>query len=1049
MSLPRAIICIVILTLAAVCAAAASPCNLSTDYLSAPMGADSAQPSLSWQMSASRRGAMQTAYQIQVATSTKLLDAGRPDMWDSGRVKSRESVGVAYAGKSLKSRSAYFWRVRIWDERGVASEFSKPASFEMGLLDPSDWSARWVSCGAPGGNGYHAQFGASVDDAKWVRIDLGKPVRFASVVLYPARPYNFSRDEPGFGFPVRYRIEASDDADFASARTIADRASADQPNPGADPVAIPVGERTARYVRITAVKLDHPSGTQPLLALAEMEVLDTHGTNVAHGAEVRAMDSIEAAGWSIRQLTDGERVSHQPGDAGPILRREFEITRAIARARAYVTGLGYYELRINGRRVGDRVLDPPRTEYSKRVCYSTYDVTSLLAQGRNCAGAMLGRGWWSGSPRFLLQLEIEFTDGSSQTVTSDGSWKWASGPIIENSLYNGETFDARIDPRGWDKPGFDDTKWKAVAAIDSSSRVTLSAQMIQPIKVVETLPAKTITSPRAGVYVVDFGQNFSGWCRISLASPIGARVTLKHAELLYADGTVNQENLRSARATDVYVTRGVGAETYEPRFTYHGFRYVQIEGYPGKLAPSAIRGQVVHTALAPRGSFECSKELLNQIQRNCQWGERTNFHSIPTDCPQRDERQGWMGDAWMGADAMYRNFDMTPAYAKFLRDIADAEGAKGEVPDTVPHVWGGQPGDPMWSAAYPVILWRAYLHTGDKRILAEHYDGARRSVDLLAREAKDYIVSRNTYGDWIAVEGTPGDLVSTGTFCWLTGVVADMAEALGKGDDAATYRALKARIGSAFNAKFLDVNAGTYGNGSQFSNAFPLYLGIVPPDKLDQITKRLVSDVEVKHKNHLSTGFIGTPFLLDALVGQRRADLAYNIVTQETYPGWGYMVKNGATTIWELWQLATGNGMNSHNHPALGFVSAWFSETLAGLAPDPKHAGWERFTVKPYVLGDLKWAKASIGTLRGKVASDWRLTGSGITLSVSVPANTAATVCVPKLGREDCAIREGKCIVWRGGKFTPAEGITSARDIGDWIEFEVTSGQYSLNLQTF
>jgi alpha-L-rhamnosidase len=1029
-----------------IAAAGASPPRLLlTDYLANPLGIDSAMPGFSWQMQSTRRGAVQTAYQVQVASSKARLAAGKPDMWDSGKVKSRQPVAVVYDGKPLKSRAAYAWRVRVWDEHGTPGEFSQPASFETALLSPKNWSARWVSVPSAGGNGYHSEFGSDVNDTKWVQVDLGKPVSIASIVFYPARPFNFQRDDPGFGFPVRYRIEASDSADFASSRVISDRTAQDQPNPGANPVTISISDQIARYVRVVATKLDQPNGAQPLFALAEMEVLDSRGVNLAFRAPVQAHDSIEQFDWGTRLLTDGDRLSHVPNQVSPLARREFDVNKPVARARAYVTGLGYCELRLNGAKVGDRVLDPPRTDYTKRVCYSTYDVTNSLVRGRNCVGVMLGRGWWTDSPRFLVQLVIDFTDGSSKRVVSDASWRWSDGPILENSLYNGETLDARKEPRGWDKPGFDESKWKPV--IPFASDVALSAEMIQPIKVVETLAPKAITSPAPGFYVVDFGQNFSGWCRISLSAPAGTRITLKHAELLHPDGTVNQENLRSARATDVFVTAGTGKETYEPRFTYHGFRYVQVEGWPGVLTSDAIQGRVVCTALDARGTFACSNDLLNKIQHNAWWGERTNFHSIPTDCPQRDERQGWMGDAWMSSDAMYHNFDMAPAYAKFLRDIADAEGTDGSVPDTVPHVWGGQNGDPMWSAAYPVILWETYLHTGDKRILAEHYDGVKRFVDLLHGEAKDLILTQNTYGDWIAIEGTPKELISTGTFCWLSGMVADMAEALGKREDARTYRELRKSIGVAFNARFFDDKTGSYGNGSQFSDAFPLALGIVPTDKLDQVTKSLVDGVEAKHGGHLSTGFIGTPFLLDALVREGRADLAYRIVTQKTFPGWGYMVANGATTTWELWQLATGNGMNSHNHPALGFISAWFYQTLAGLVPDPKNAGWERFTVKPYVLGDLKWARASVQTLRGKVESDWRLTASGISLSVTVPANSTATVCVPKLNKKNCSVSEGKSDVWKAGAFQPsAKGVRSARDGGEWIDFEVTSGHYAFTL---
>ena len=1017
----------------AVCAS--QPTNLLTDYLTNPLGTDTSNPGFSWRLTDNGRDITQFAYQIQVATSESGF--AQSSVWDSGKVNSSSCVAVQYGGKPLKSSTRYYWRVRTWDKSGKAGAYSNAAWFETALLQNGDWKAKWVSTPSFGGNGYHSTFGESVDESKWVQIDLSKPAAISTIVLHPARPYNYSLDVPGFGFPVRYKIEVSDDPKFSSAdlMVVIDRTDVDQPNPGADPARLPINPVTARYIRITATKLHHPHGTRPLLALSEMEVLDEKGVNLAWRTSVSAKDSIEAHEWSTKLLTDGDHVSHVPHQNSPIARKEFVVNKKIARARAYVTGLGYYEFHLNGAKIGDRVLDPARTEYSKRVIYSSYDVTSHISQGRNCAGIALGCGWWKEAPRFLVQIAVDFADGSKQTIISDSSWRWTAGPILENSLYNGETFDARLRMRGWDEPGYNDSAWEKIIDLGSPS-VIMSAQMIQPIEVVDTIPVKSITSPSQGVYVVDFGQNFSGWCRINVAAPIGTCITLKHAELLHPDGTVNQENLRSARATDVYITAGVGRETYEPSFTYHGFRYVQVEGWPGKLTANDIQGRLVCTDLAPRGTFACSNDLINKIQECSWWGMRTNYHSIPTDCPQRDERQGWTGDAQMTASALYYNFDMSPACVKFLRDIVDAQGEDGSVPDTVPKVWGGQNGDPMWSAAYPVIVWQMYLHTGDKGILAQHYNGVKRFIDHLHRQTNDLVLAHNTYGDWVAVEGTPKDLISTGGFCWMAGMFADMSEALGKTDDATQYRQLQKSIGQAFHKAFYNSESRFYGNGSQFSNAMPLALGIVPADKRAEIKSSLIDAVEIKHKGHLSTGFIGTPFLLDALVGEGRADLAYKIVTQPDYPGWGYMIQNGATTVWELWQLATGGGMNSHNHPAFGFVSAWFYKTLAGLDPNTARPGWEIFTIKPYVLGDLTWAAGSIDTLRGKVSSQWRLIPNGIALTADVPPGSVAQVYLPKLGKQNCKVYDGSALL----------GKDRTRDAGDWVCLEVGSGRHALKL---
>ncbi len=1027
----RLLLLFVCTLLTALPAFASQPYYLLTEYLTDPLGIDSAKPAFLWRVNDSA----QSAYQIQVTTDEKLF--GKADMWDSGKVASNQVTVVHYAGKPLNSRTRYYWRVRTWDKSGKPGQYSHAAYFETALLKTNDWTAKWVTVPGSGGNGYHSQFGSDENDSKWVQIDLGKPTTFSKIVLYPARPYNFQRDEPGFGFPVRYKIEASNDPNFAAGNIIAsiDRTDSDQPRPGANPVELSIKPTTARYLRITAAKLHHPEGTKPVFALAEVEILNSKGENLALRAGVKAKDSVEGYDWSTRLLIDGDQISRPPDRSSPIIRREFNVKGKISRARAYVTGLGYYELFINGQKIGDRVLDPARTEYSKRIDYSVYDITNNLTEGRNCAGIMLGNGWWNESPRFLLQMELIYANGSKQTIVSDDSWKYSYGPILENTLYHGETYDARRQLRGWDNPGFDDAQWSSVELVGMSDR-TLTAQTIQPIQVVETIQPKKITSPKPGVYVVDFGQNFSGWCRISVGAPVGTKITLKHSELIYPDGTVNQENLRSARATDVYVTAGVGREVYEPRFTYHGFRYVQIEGWPTALTKDAIQGRLVCTALAPRGVFSCSNDLINKIQSCSYWGMRTNYHSIPTDCPQRDERQGWTGDAQMTASALYYNFDVAPACEKFLQDIADAQGEDGSVPDTVPKVWGGQNGDPMWSAAYPVILWETYLHTGDKGLLAKHYNGVKKLIEHLRSQTNDLILQHNRYGDWVSIEPTPKELISTGGFYWMTGMLADMAEALGKNEDAKTYRALKSSIAAAFNKAFYDPKTGIYGNGSQFSIAMPLALDIVPVQKRAQVLASLVDAVEVKHKGHLSTGFIGTPFLLDALVKHGRADLAYKIVSQPTYPGWGYMIENGATTVWELWHLATGNGMNSHNHPAFGFVSSWLYRNLAGLCPEAAGAGWSRFTVKPYVLGDLKWAKASINTLRGEVGSQWSLIADGIELKVTVPNGSVAEVYLPKLGKQDCRVFSGNAILGKG----------RIRDAGDWVSLDAGPGSHIFRL---
>lgn len=1006
-----------------------------------PLGIDTPTPRVSWQFVQEGRNRSQSAYEVQVGTKTSEL--GRKNAWSSGRMPSSLTINIPLQGIRFLSGTRYYWRVKVWDAAGIQSEWSEIAWFETALLSQSEWKGEWITC-ITGGNGYHSQVAAAQDDAKWVQIDLGEPTSISRIALHPARPYNWQEDVPGFGFPIRYRIDASDDPEFREPIVLADRSDEDQPNPAENAVILDFPAVKARYVRLTATKLYVYTHVGFIFALADAEIMDSSGACISREKPVVALDSIEEHGWSKSKLTDGELRSGPPVTVAPMFRYEFDLAKKVTRARAYVAGLGYYELRLNSQRVGDRVLDVPYTTFDRRVLYSTYDVTDMLKTGRNAVGATLGRGWFKQPPRILLQINVEFADGTASAITTGEDWRRGLSPITSESLYHGETYDARLEQPGWDAPGFDDAGWDHAPVVPPPTR-ELSAQMIQPIRVVESLKPRSLTNPKEGVWVYDFGQNFSGWCRLKVSGPAGAEVTMKHAEWTHDDGTVNQENLRSARATDKYVLKGEGTEVWEPRFTYHGFRYVQIEGFPGKPSLGTLEGRVVHTSFESDGDFKCSNSLINQIHSNSRWGYRTNWHSIPTDCPQRDERQGWMADGHMTADMGFYNFDVAPAYTKWLQDMQDAQGEDGRIPDTVPHVWGSNPGDPMWASAYHFVAWDMYRHTGDRQLLARHYEGLKRYVDMLEREAgDDCIISRNNYGDWVGVVETPRDLISTGGFYRCSWLTARMAEILNKPRDVRAYDRLCRRIAEAFNARFFNTETNNYGNGSQYSNAWPLYLGIVPPDRHDVVVQNLVNNIRVSHKSHLSTGFLGARYLLEVLCNEGHADLAYTIVTQEDYPGWGFMIANGATTIWELWVKATGNGMNSANHPAFGFVDGWFYRALAGIQPDDMAGGFERFDIKPFVVGDLKEAKAEVNTVRGLVASHWRRSTDGLTLDVMIPANTVASVWVPKVGLADPEVKVGTTPVWRKGKLvrgTP--GIHGALDAGDWVKLEVGSGEYS------
>ncbi len=741
---------------------------------------------------------------------------------------------------------------------------------------------------------------------------------------------------------------------------------------------------------------------------------------------------------------------------GNLLRKEFTLAGKVERARVYITALGYYELHINGRKIGHAALDPAWTTYPKRVLYRTYDVTAALHPGPNVLGVMLGGGWatqtaggpgYYPAPALLLQMSVELADGRQLTLASDASWLTRAGPIVSDSVYDGEVYDARLKEPGWDRPGFAAAGWRTARVVPGSSG-KLSAEMMPPIRAVDTLAPQSMTSPRPGVYVYDFGQNFSGWAELRVRGPRGTRVEMRYAELLYPDGTIDRENLRQAKARDIYVLKGEGVETYQPRFTYHGFQYVELTGFPGAPSLDTLRGRVVHSAVRPAGSFVASNPILNQIQHLIHWGQLSNLMSVPTDCNQRDERQGWMGDAQASAQEAMLNFQMAAFYTNFIRDIRDAEKADGEIPDTVPHKYGSYPGDPAWSSAYPLLCWYMWQQYGDRRILEENYEGLKKYESYLESRAQNNVLRYSYYGDWVAIQPTPGALVSDFYYYRDTEILASVAKILGQAADAATYSSLAGQIRAAFNAAFFNTSTGEYANGSQTANALPLFLKLPPQGRGGAVFGHLLDDVVYGHNTHVTTGFIGVKYLLPVLTMYGQNDVAYDLATRTTYPSWGYMVRRGATTLWELWQDKTGQGMNSHNHIMFGSVGAWFYRALGGIDLARGSEGYRHIVIHPHLHEDLPWASASVDTVRGRVSCSWTHEPGRIEIRATVPANADATVAVPQDPEMTrVTIREGHRVVWQDGRFVPGDpGVTSAVRHGDDYVFSVGSGSYDFAL---
>jgi alpha-L-rhamnosidase len=732
----------------------------------------------------------------------------------------------------------------------------------------------------------------------------------------------------------------------------------------------------------------------------------------------------------------------------------FEIDRPVARARAYVAGLGWHEFRMNGHKVGDAVLEPAQTAFDKRVLYVTHDITEQLRQGSNIVGAIVGNGW-HGAPKLLVQIEIDNADGTTRQVLTgrqivgNTMWNVADGPIVDNSIYDGEIYDARLEKAGWDSsdaiepPGA--RNWWMPMLADSPGG-ELWPQTLEPIRVIETRKALTVSEPQPGVFVFDGGQNLAGWVKLRVSGARGTAVTLRFAESLYTDGTVNQENLRGALARDIYILKGGGPEEWEPTLTYHGFRYVQVEGFPGEPTLDSIEIKVVRSDVARTARFASSSELLNRIDDAVIWTESSNLHGVPTDCPQRDERMGWLNDMAARSEELVLNFDVARLLPKWMDDIADAQDPRtGAISDTAPFRWGSRPADPV-SVCFLLIPRLLHRHYGDTRTMARHFGAMQRWVDYLATRAPGQIVEYSYYGDWAppiaqgvpesigssaVAKNTPGPLVSTGHYFYAAKLLSGMATTLGRTADAARYAQVAEEIHSAFNDRFWDPGAGVYGTGNQACNALALYMGLVPPDRQARAFSALVADIE-KQGFHLTTGNLCTKYALEVLAERGRLDVAFRVATRTDYPSWGYMFARGATTMWERWEEATGGGMNSHNHPMYASIGAWLHRWVAGIRLADDAVAASDLVIAPQPLDGLASASSELRTVRGKASASWRSTVGRLELDAEVPSGTRARFRIRKPSPRARLTESG----------SPATDLRELRETDSAFEFETGGGFY-------
>ncbi len=789
-----------------------------------------------------------------------------------------------------------------------------------------------------------------------------------------------------------------------------------------------------------------------------------------------SMGLLEAGDWMGKWIAAPEEIS------APLLRKEFTLHEKVRTAKVYISGLGYYELHINGERVGGHVLDPATTYYNNdqlvelgaRVLYVTYEVRDRLQTGANAFGVMLGNGWYSAEadippapmhrepygerPRLLLQMNMELVDGTQAYVASDETWKVAGGPITYNDYCHGETYDARLEAPGWDRTGFDDSAWGRAESAEAPGGA-MTAQALPPIRVMKTLKPVGCFFSGEGTHVFDFGQHFSGWCRLRLRGPRGSRIRLRHGARVYDDGTLDaRSNLfdqgrtdHIARQTDTYIAKGAGAEVWEPHFTLHGFRYVALEGYPGAADLDSVEGRVVHSSVNTAGSFACSNVLVNQIHHNICWTLASSLQGFPQDAADRSERVGWLGDP-IPEDYIF-NFDTASFWTKWADDLKDAQKPDGDIPVICPLHWRRTHDAfrmmPVWKSTYPLVVWQVYQFYEDERILATHYDGLVKLVEFLRVQSTDHIISAGL-GDHMEPQAdgttshrplhTPPALTSTAYYYLDACIAARAAGILGKSGDGKEYSALAAKIKEAFNREFLHGDTFQYASGSQTANALSLALDLVPQDRVEAVVKNLLDDIATRHNGHLSTGLVGTNALAHALPRYGAADVLYRIATQTTFPSWGYQIERGATTLWETWD---GNPQErlSYNMKIFGSIEKFFYKDLAGIRPAAP--GFRRLVIKPCVVGDLTWVRASTHTVRGLVAVEWEKGDGTLDMRVTIPVNSRAIVSVPGIGLRNVSVKEGNKTIWKdGGYIAAVEGISGGRESEDYVTFEVGSGSY-------
>jgi alpha-L-rhamnosidase len=773
--------------------------------------------------------------------------------------------------------------------------------------------------------------------------------------------------------------------------------------------------------------------------------------------------------WNAKWISDQRSLPSKDEDfyketPNPLLRKEITLKKEVKSARLYIAGLGYSIAYLNGQRVGDHKLDMPWTQFGKQVMYNTFDVTSMLRKGKNAIGVILGNGWYNpmpiklfqrwnlrdyltvGKPCLKAQLRIIFSDGSTETIATDESWKAGDGPILKNSVYLGEWYDARLEQNGWTEPGFDDSKWQK-AKLQAGPKGQLIAQYTPPIRATKILKPVKMTEPKPGVYLFDFGQNFAGVPRLKVKGPAGTTVALRGGEDIHADGTLNNLTVITAQLKamwnlrggpgcpddpmmiNTYILKGDGDEVFTPEFTFSSFRYLEVTGFPGKPDLNSVEGLRMNTDLQETGNFACSNEMFNRIQEMAKWTFLSNVFSVQSDCPAR-EKLGYGGDIVVTAEAFSYNFDMSSFYRKVVQDFVNDARPNGEMTSIAPNMGIGETdAPPGWQLAFPFGMKVLYDYYGDTRTMEKNYEVLKKQVDFMHSANPDHILEKGI-GDHESLDPKTISLSSTAFFFHHVIILAEFAELLNKKEDAELYRKLAGEIRLAFVKTFLKPGTGVFDSGTQAAQLISLYYDLVPENEKKAAVDHLLLEIYSKHNGHLSTGIFGTKFMFDFFRGQNRNDVSYSVANQRDFPGWGNMLANGATTLYESWQYP--DTVNSQNHPMFGSISEWYYKSLLGI--NAKAPGFTKIEIKPQPAGDLTWAKGHYDAVVGQISSEWKIDGTRFFLDVTVPANTQATIYVPSLP---------KTAIFEGGK--EAEKSTGLKFVeyrDGYAIFETGSGNY-------